>query len=377
MALVAGEASGDQLGAGLIEAARRLHPGLECFGIAGPAMKAAGCRAWHDTEELSVMGLTEVLRHLPRLVRLRRALVGRLLADPPDVFVGIDAPDFNLPLAARVRAAGVPTVHYVCPSVWAWRQGRVRLLGRACDQVLCLLPFEAPFLERAGVPATFVGHPFADQIRAEPDTAPARARLGLDAATVIGLLPGSRSAEIERLGPVFLEAATRLQAELPDAAFVAPMANARLHEVFAGLARRSGPGLRLTLVDGRVREVIAASDALLATSGTVTLEAMLVNRPMVVAYRASPVTYALATTLHLVKVSHFSLPNLLADERLVPELLQGEATPARLAGEVLALLRSPARLDALRSRFELIGQQLRRDASAVAARVVTGLVRAG
>ncbi len=377
IAVVAGEASGDQLGAGLIEAARSLRPELEFVGVAGPAMRAAGCNAWHDTEELSVMGLAEVLRHLPRLARLRRALVRRLLADPPAAFVGIDAPDFNLRLAARLRAAGVPTVQYVCPSVWAWRPRRVRLLGRACDQVLCLLPFEAPFLAGAGVTATFVGHPFADQIRAEPDSSAARMRLGLTASTVIGLLPGSRTAEIMRLGPLFLEAAMRLRAELPDAVFVAPMAGSGLRRAFAELARKFEPGLQVTLVDGRAREVIAASDGLLAASGTVTLEAMLINRPMVVAYRLSPMTYAVGRALRLVKISHFSLPNLLAGERLVPELLQTEVTPARLAEELLKLLRSPSRRRELRARFDLLGRQLRCGASAGAARIVLGLARPG
>lgn len=367
--LVAGEASGDQLGAGLIGALRRLCPQARFAGVAGPAMRAAGCEAWFAADELAVMGLAEVLRHLPRLAGLRRTLLRRLLAEPPDVYVGIDAPDFNLRIEPVLRRAGVRTVHYVSPSVWAWRRGRVRLLRAACDRVLCLLPFEAPFLEAAGVPATFVGHPLADLIPMENDRDAARRALGLGAGPVVGLLPGSRLGEVTRLGAPFLEAAAILAHDWPDMQFMAPMAGAEVRAAFeAELARHPGaPPLRL--VNGRAREVMAASDGLLLASGTATLEAALVGRPMVVAYRFAPLTYWLARTLRLVDVKYFSLPNLLADAALVPELLQSEVTGPRLAAELAAILRSPQRQATLAARFAELHRALRQDASATAARV--------
>lgn len=374
IALVAGEASGDLLGAALIGAARRLDPGIEFVGIAGPAMRAAGCEAWYPAEDLAVMGLVEVLRHLPRIARIRTGLLARLRAEPPAAYVGIDAPDFNLRVAPALRAAGVPTAQYVCPSVWAWRRGRVRLLQRACDQVLCLLPFEVSFLEGSGVPATFVGHPFADQLAGGSGRDEARARLGLGMGTVVGLLPGSRIGEVERLGPAFLGAAAILRGELPGVRFCAPMASPAVRQVFEAQAR-AATAHDVVLVDGRAREVMAASDGLLVASGTATLEAMLVNRPMVVAYRLAPLTYWLARGLDLVKVRHFSLPNLLAGEALVPELLQHEATPDRLAAALLELLRSPQRRQRLGERFAEIGAGLRRGASERAAVAVLELAR--
>jgi lipid-A-disaccharide synthase len=370
IALVAGEASGDQLGAGLIEAARRLRPDLEFAGIAGPAMRAAGCEEWFAADELSVMGLAEVIRHLPRIAGIGRRLTQRLRSERPAVFVGIDSPDFNLRVAARVRTAGIKTVQYVCPSVWAWRQGRVRVLRRACDRVLCLLPFEAPFLEARGVPAVFVGHPFADQIPAMPDTGPARRSLGLRATMVVGLLPGSRLDEISRLGPVFLQTALRLQHDLPGLGFAVALASPAIRRAFERLLPEHGVGLDLKLVDGQAREVIAASDVVLLASGTVTLEAMLIGRPMVVAYRMAPVTYWTARSLDLVKVPYFALPNLLAGEALVPEILQGQVTPGQLARSVRELLDSPQRCDFLRSRFAELSRGLRRGASGIAARAV-------
>lgn len=367
IALVAGEASGDQLGADLILAIRRMRPEVDFVGIAGPAMRAAGCEAWFDVEELSVMGLAEVVRHLPRLARVKRGLLHRLLAEPPDVYVGIDAPDFNLRIETALHAAGIRTIQYVCPSVWAWRRGRVRILEKACDRVLCLLPFEVPFLEGSGVAATFVGHPFAEQIPLRSDRDAARRSLGVEAATVVGLLPGSRSGEVERLGPLFLGAAQRLRREFPDCAFVAPMATPAVRREFeAQLAGR--PDLNVKLIDGRAREVMVASDVVLTASGTATLETMLVGRPMVVAYRFAPLTYWVARLLRLVSARFFALPNLLADEPLVPELLQSEATAERLAEEVARLLRDPARRETLSARFAALHAELRRGASESAAR---------
>jgi lipid-A-disaccharide synthase len=370
IALVAGEASGDQLGAALIHAVRALRPDVEFVGVAGPAMRAAGCEAWHGTEELSVMGLAEVLRHLPRLAGIRSSVLGRMLAHPPAAFVGIDSPDFNLRLASRLRAAGIPTAQYVCPSVWAWRQGRVRLLRRACDHVLCVLPFEVPFLQGSGVRATFVGHPFADQIPEAPDRHAARTRLGLSGEPVIGLLPGSRLAEVTRLGPPFLQAARRLRQDWPEVAFAAPMASPGLRRVFEAQLATHARDTDVRLVDGRAREVMAASDALIVASGTATLEAMLINRPMVVAYRVAPVSYRIVRSLNLVRVRHVSLPNLLAGETVVPEFLQGDVTPERLSAATAELLRSAGRRERISARFTELGRELRCGASQLAAGIV-------
>jgi lipid-A-disaccharide synthase len=378
IALVAGEVSGDRLGAGLIRAAAARDPELRCGGIAGPAMAAAGCEVWVPSEALAVMGLVEVLRHLPRIRAAMGTLESRLEADPPDVLVGIDAPDFNLRVEKRARRAGIPTVHYVSPSVWAWRQGRVRTLREACDSVLCLLPFEAEFLGRHGVHATFVGHPLADELPAEPDRAAARHQLGLpDTGGLVALLPGSRAGEVERLGPVFAEAAAWLSRRDPSLRFVAPVATPALGRQFAAHLERLAPESAVTLVEGQSHAAMAASDVVLLASGTATLEAMLLRRPMVVAYRLAPVTWGLVRGLGLVKVKHVSLPNLLAGEALVPELLQGAATGPALGAQVAAWLDQPARVAALDARFAALGATLRRGASERAAEEVLRVARSG
>ncbi|MGH8309985.1 MAG: lipid-A-disaccharide synthase, partial [Steroidobacteraceae bacterium] len=279
--LVAGEASGDQLGAALIAALRARMPDVQCFGVAGPKMLAQGCAAWENADQLAVMGLAEVLRHLPRLLRLRARLVARFLAARPHVFVGIDAPEFNLGLARRLKRTGIPTVQYVSPQVWAWRQARVRTMGNAVDLVLCLLPFETDFYARHGVRARFVGHPLADQIPLAPDRAAARAALGIGAdVELFALLPGSRVGEVERLAGAFLDAAAAVAARRPHARFIAPMASPAARRVFESFARRSAVRDRVRIVDGDAHRVLAASDAVLVASGTATLETLLSKRPM-------------------------------------------------------------------------------------------------
>jgi lipid-A-disaccharide synthase len=376
IAIVAGEISGDRLGAGLISAIRERRPEIRFAGIGGPAMAAAGCEVWVPSEELAVMGLAEVVRHLPRLRRVLLDLERRLLADPPDLYIGIDAPDFNLRVERRVRPAGLRTVHYVSPSVWAWRPGRVRVLREACDHVLCLLPFEAEFLHRHDVPATFVGHPLADDMPASPDAADARRALGLPVSgPVVAILPGSRAGEVERLGPVFAATAAWLGARVPDLTVVVPVATPALRSRFAGLwTPATTGGVNLHVIDGEAHKAMAAADVVLLASGTATLEAMLINRPMVVAYRLAPLSYALLKFLRLIRVEHFALPNLLAGERLVPELLQAEVQPAALGAEVLRWLESPVDRDRLRQRFSALGTALRCGASARAAEVVLGLL---
>ena len=373
--LVAGEASGDRLGAGLIRALRAHRPDLQVAGIAGPLMREAGCETWHESDELAVMGLFEVLRHLPRLRRILLDVERRLREDPPDVLVGIDAPDFNLRLEQRARRAGIRTVHYVSPSVWAWRPGRVKVIRRACDRVLCLLPFEAEFLERHGIDARFVGHPLADELTGELGAAAsrdqARATLGIAGdGPVLALLPGSRGGEVQRLGPPFAATAAWLAERLPGLRCVAPMARPALAAQFRAQLAEQAPGLDCVLLDGRAHDALRAADAVLLASGTATLEAMLLERPMVVAYRMAPVTLQVLRGLKLVRVAHFSLPNLLAGEALVPEFLQEQVTPEVLGPVLLGLLGDPARRAALAARFRLLGDDLRRDASELAARAV-------
>ena len=374
IALVAGEASGDQLGAALVEGLREIHPGARFVGVGGDKMKAAGVDAWFDASELAVMGLFEVLSHLPRLLKLRRELARRLLDARPDVFIGIDAPDFNLGLEIRLRRAGIRTVHYVSPTIWAWREKRVRKIGRAADRVLCLFPFEPDFYAGHQVPACYVGHPLADQIDPDGDPAEARRRLGLDPGReTVALLPGSRHGEVARLAEPVIGAA-RLLAERRDGIqFVAAMANAEVERDFRDSMDRLGfPGI--SLVAGDPRGVIAAGDAVICASGTATLEVMLVNRPLVMTYKIAPSTWRVGRALKLVKLEWFSLPNILAGEKLVPELIQHEATPANLAAAVEGWLDDPQAVTALKRRFRTLHDELRLDAGRRAAAAVSDLL---
>lgn len=368
--VIAGEASGDQLGASLIRAVHRINPQIEFEGVAGSAMRAEGCRAWFDCQELAVMGLFEVIRHLPRLLRIRRQIKRRLLADPPDVLVGIDAPDFNIPLERIARRNGIPTVHYVCPSVWAWRQGRVKVLRESCDRVLCLLPFESAFLAEHGVAGQFIGHPLADEIPDIVGKADARKQLGLSSGTVIALLPGSREGEVARLGPVFAQAAAWIANRVSGSIFVIPAANPRLRSLFERALLTYAPDCDAQIVDGRAREVIAAADVALVASGTATLETMLINRPMVMAYKLSPLTYWVARLLRLVRVPHYSLPNLLAGRPLIRELIQSDATAEAMGAAILELLESPGKKSELEKIFGSLHDRLRCSASDSAAEAV-------
>ena len=374
--LVAGEASGDQLGAALIIELRQRFAGARFAGIGGRQMRAAGMETWWDSEELAVFGLFEVVGHLSRLWRLRRALAAKLVSAQPAVFIGIDAPDFNLGLETQLRACGIRTVHYVSPTVWAWRPGRVKKIARAADKVLCLFPFEPGFYQDQPVTAHYVGHPMADQVPLATDTVEARQSLGIEAGgPVIALLPGSRTGEVTRLAPPMIEAASRLALLLPGVRFIAAMANDRVAEVF-GSALAKQPAASITLVPGRPRTVIAAADLVVCASGTATLETMLINRPMIVVYRIAPATYYLIRSLKLVKSAFFSLPNILAGELLVPELFQQQVTPERLVDEVLSLLQDDRRREQLRQRFEDLHRSLRCQASVRAADAVSALVRA-
>ncbi|WP_210397010.1 lipid-A-disaccharide synthase [Motiliproteus sediminis] len=369
--LVAGEASGDILGAGLMRALKQQHSAIQFEGIGGPLMEAEGLQSRVPMERLSVMGLVEVLGRLRELLRIRRELGDHWLANPPDAFIGIDAPDFNLGLEKRLRDAGVPTIHYVSPSVWAWRQGRVKKIAKAVDLMLCLLPFEVPFYARHQVDARFVGHTLADDLPLEPDVSAARQTLGLEPdATYLALLPGSRGGEVERLGPLFLDAAERCLQRRPDLQFLLPAATpARRAQIEQQLEGRALP---LTLVDGRSREVMTASDAVLLASGTAALEGMLLKKPMVVAYRFAALSWAIISCM--VKVKYVALPNLLADEELVPELLQDAATPDNLARTLLEQLNQGERRQQLVTRFTELHRQLKQDASAQSAAAILQLL---
>ncbi|NMY15135.1 lipid-A-disaccharide synthase [Pseudomonas sp. WS 5019] len=371
VALVAGEASGDILGSGLMQAIKQRHPDAEFIGVGGARMEAEGLKSYFPMERLAVMGLVEVLGRLFELLRRRRQLARDLIAAKPDVFIGIDAPDFNLGLELKLRRAGIKTVHYVSPSVWAWRQKRVLKIREACDLMLTLFPFEAQFYDEHQVPVRFVGHPLADAIPQQADRAAAREALDLPQdEPVVALMPGSRGGEVARLGELFLDAAIRLRALRPGIHFLLPCATPERREQLEQML--AGRDLPLTLLNGRSHEALAACDAVLIASGTATLEALLYKRPMVVAYRVAPLTYRILK--RLVKSPYISLPNLLAERLLVPELIQDAATPEALAQAVAPLIDGG---QVQTEGFDVIHRALRRDASVSAADAVLKLAGHG
>ncbi|MGR4069914.1 lipid-A-disaccharide synthase [Billgrantia sp. C5P2] len=372
--IVAGEMSGDLLGASLMRALKARHPQVQFRGIGGPGMIAEGIDSRFPLETLSVMGLVEVLKHLPELIRVRRALRADALAWRPDVMIGIDAPDFNLGLERQLREAGLTTVHYVSPTVWAWRQGRVKGIARSVDAMLALLPFEAAFYEQHRLPVAFVGHPLADELPLVTDRAGARAELGLaETDPVLAVLPGSRANEIRFLGATLLDAAERLCRERPELKVVIPAATPLRREELEGLlASRPTLDGRVTLLDGRARQAMVASDAVLLASGTAALEAMLCHRAMLVVYKMAPMTHWLAR--RLVKTEWISLPNLIAREALVPELIQDAATPEAIVEHIGPMLDDVRVRGALEERFAVMHAGLQRNASARAAEAIEALL---
>jgi len=367
IALVAGEASGDLIGGGVITAIRKRLPDARFVGIGGPRMMGAGLESWFPQEKLAVHGLVEVLAHLRELFALRRGLVRRLIELRPKLFLGIDSPDFNLGIERALKRTGVTTAHMVSPTVWAWRSGRIRTIRAAVDHMLVLFPFEEPIYRAAGIPATFIGHPLADEIPTEIDGAAAREELRLPKnAPVIAVLPGSRRSEIERMGPTFIQTARQILARAPDARFLVPLVTRETRDLFEGvLYREQARDLPMSLLFGHAQDALAASDVALATSGTVTLEAALVGRPMVIAYRVAPLSYQIAR--RLIRVEHMGLPNILAGESVVPEFVQDAATPENLAQALTNLLHDEPVRAAVRARFARLHGVLRRDAAETAA----------
>jgi len=373
--LVAGETSGDLLGAGLIRALKARVPDAHFEGVAGPEMIAAGCEKLADSDTLAVMGLIEPIRHLPELLRLRSDLVKRWSASPPDVFIGIDAPDFNLGLERRLRASGIRTAHYVGPTVWAWRQSRIHSIRKSVDRVLCILPFEKDFYDRHGVDAVFVGHPKADRVPEVVDSVAARRAIGLDTGgDLVAVLPGSRSSEVSRLGPLFAAAARQLAERVPAPRFVTPVAKPSLRPILEEALEAERVAGLFTLIDGHSEEAIAAADVVLLASGTAALESALFQRPTVAAYKVAASTAWLIRKLGLLKIDYVTMPNHLTDEPLIPEYIQEQATPQNLADAVAALLDDAYRRARITAEFAKLRNRLARGADQCAADAVLGLI---
>jgi len=358
IAIVAGEASGDALGAAIVRALKARWPGLEFDGIAGPRMMAEGVRSHYPMDKLAVRGYVEVLKSLREILAIRSGMRRQLLASPPDLFIGVDAPDFNLGLEARLKAAGIPTVHYVSPSVWAWRAERVATIGRSVDRMLVLFPFEEAIYGKAGVPATYVGHPLADAIPLAPAQEDARAQLRLPASAVaVALLPGSRANELEMHADLLIETAQLLHSRRPELRFFVPLATRETRDYFERrLYARNATELPLQVLFGHARLALQACDAGIVASGTATLEAALARCPMVITYRLNPITYRMVMRKAL--LPYFGLPNVLSGEFVVPELLQDDATPANLAQALGNLLDSPEARSRMRERFARLHESL-------------------
>ncbi|ELL0559382.1 lipid-A-disaccharide synthase [Vibrio vulnificus] len=369
--IVAGELSGDTLGEGFITAIKAVHPDAEFVGIGGPKMIAQGCQSLFDMEELAVMGLVEVLGRLPRLLRVKAELVRYFTENPPDVFVGIDAPDFNLRLELDLKNAGIKTVHYVSPSVWAWRQKRIFKIAKATHLVLAFLPFEKAFYDKFNVPCEFIGHTLADAIPLESDKAPARELLGLEQDKQwLAVLPGSRGSELKMLSQPFIETCKKLKQAFPELGFVVALVNPKRREQFEQAWKEYAPELDFKLVDDTARNVITASDAVMLASGTVALECMLLKRPMVVGYKVNAFTAFLAK--RLLKTQYVSLPNILSDSELVKEYLQEACTPENLFAEVSNLLVSDNQT--MLDKFAEMHHWIRKDADQQAANAVLKLI---
>ncbi len=370
--IIAGEHSGDILGAGLIKSIKSRYPNAIFEGIAGPRMKALGCNSLFDMEELAVMGLVEVFSRLLRLLSIKKQIVKYFIANPPDIFIGIDAPDFNLRVELPLKQAGIKTVQYVSPSVWAWREKRVFKIADATNMVLSLLPFEKAFYDKHQVPCTFVGHTLADDIALESHDLSIREKFGFaQTDKVLALLPGSRGTEIGLLSETYLKTAQKLKKEFPELKIVVPLVNEKRKLQFSEIWQQVAPELELLLLDGQSDLAMQSADVILLASGTATLEAMLYNKPMVVGYKIKPLSHLIFSSLFKFNIKYFSLPNLLADEALVPELFQKECIPENLFKELMPLLASDNTM--LKNKFKSIHRAIRLNASEKAAEAVLKL----
>ena len=377
IALVAGEVSGDILGAGLINALKLHYPNARFIGVAGDRMQKAGCETLFEMEELAVMGLAEVVKHLPRLLKRRKQVIETMLAMKPDIFIGIDAPDFNLTVEEKLKAQGIKTIHYVSPSVWAWRQNRIHKIARATNLVLAFLPFEKAFYDRFNVPCRFIGHTMADAIPLKPNRTEACNMLGIDEQQrYVAILAGSRASEIHFLAEPFLKTAQILQEKHPDLQFLVPMVNEKRRAQFEAVKAQVAPNLQINIINGNARQAMIAAECTLLASGTAAFEAMLCKSPMVVGYKMKPMTYWLAKKL--VKTDYISLPNLLANEPLVPELIQDECNPENLAWYLNRYLSDDAdsqkQKNELKQRFTELHKLIQCDADSQAAQAVVELL---
>ena len=368
--IVVGEASGDLLGSHLIKALKKHRSDLHFVGVAGPKMQAEGAVSLFPMEQLAVRGFFEVLRHLPAILSLRRQLLKYFRQNPPDLFIGIDAPEFNLGVEGKLKPRGIPTIHYVSPSVWAWRRGRLKGIRRAVSHMLLLFPHELALYQQAGIPATFVGHPLADSLPLEPDRAAARRELKLPSdKLVIVLLPGSRQSELDYMADLFVKTARYIQQQIEDVQFLVPVISRETRGQFENvLSRNNAEELPLTILFGHAHLAMEAADAVLAASGTATLEAALLKRPLVIAYRVSQLSWQIAR--RVIYLPYVGLPNILAGRKLVPELLQKDATPEKLAETLLKLVHDQQATQELQREFRDIHLQLRQGADEKAAQVV-------
>jgi lipid-A-disaccharide synthase len=373
--IVAGEASGDLLGSHLIRALKKQRPDIQFIGIAGPKMQAEGAVSLFPMERLAVRGYFEVLKHLFGLLRIRRQLFQHFEKNPPDMFIGIDAPDFNLGLERRLKEQGIQTVHYVSPSIWAWRKGRMGKIKRAASRILALFPFEVPLYEKAGVPVTYVGHPLADVLPLEPDQDAAQLELKLPKdRLVIALLPGSRQSELDYMADLFVRTAVLIHRQVPNAHFLVPVISKETRWKFhAAISRHDAQGLPITILFGHAHLAMEAADAVIVASGTATLEAALLKRPMVVTYRMSPLSWQILR--HMNYLPYVGLPNILAGKSVVPELLQNEATPEKLTETVLKLVGDKAALAEIRSEFLAIHYTLRQNTEEKAAQAILSMLK--
>ncbi len=373
--IVAGEASGDLLGSHLIAAIKERRPDIKFVGIAGPKMMDAGAESLYPMERLAVRGYFEVLKHYWGLVRMRRELARQFIKNPPDLFIGIDAPDFNLGLEKMLRRRGIKTLHYVSPSIWAWRRGRIKNIRRAADHVLCLFPFEKPLYDDAGIPATYVGHPLADIIPLEQDMAEIRAELKLPkTGLLVALLPGSRQSEVDYMADLFIKTAMQIVVDVPDAQFLVPLVTRETREKFeAAVYRNNAQELPIKMLFGHAQMAMAAADGVVVASGTATLEAALLKRPMVIAYRMSAWSWPIMKRMGY--LPWVGLPNILANRSVVPELLQNKATPEALADELLRMVYDKDRVAEIQTTFDGIHRQLRQGTAEKAASAVLGMIR--